>query len=106
MCVPPDLETAYEHANSVFVGRLTSASLSEKFSVRGELVLDITLKGSPPRKLEINTNIEPHSDCGPDLTISKSYLIFLVDSKPILVRANEPDTLRWIEKKMQTSSVK
>lgn len=106
ICVPPDLDTAYKHANSVFVGRLTSASVSEDFSAQGEAVLDITLKGSPPKKLIISTNIWPLTYCGPDLTIGKPYLIFLVDRKPLLVWANDPDTLRWIEKKWQATTSK
>ena len=112
-CAPLNLDTAFENADSVFVGRLVSASASDDFSAYGELVLDVALKGSSPNKLSFATNIGPLSSCGPDLIIYQWYLVFLKGGKPVLYLINDAispdrsnDTIRWIERKQQTYSSK
>jgi hypothetical protein len=110
-CAAPSLDTAYGNAAVVFVARLVSASVSDDFSARGELVLDTALKGTAPNKLSFVTNIGPLSSCGPDLIIGQAYLVFLIDEKPNLYLVNDKtapdrsnDTFSWIASKLQTGS--
>lgn len=112
-CARPSLDTAYDNADLVFVARLVSASVSDDFSASGRLVLETTLKGSPPDKLAFDTNIGPLTNCGPDLTVGKAFLVFVKDGKPTLRIINDTAspqvsnaTSRWIANKLQTPGTK
>ena len=101
-CVSPSLDATFNRAKEVFVARLVAATLSDDYSAQIDVVLDTGLKGSPPDRLTIKTNIGPIPYCGPDLTIGHHYVVFLTGSQPVLVLANDAKVLRWIEGKIRT----
>ena len=103
---PPSLDTSYENATTVMVIRLVSSTVSDNFIASNKFESGFLLKGQPLEDLSFDINISSISGCGPDLVMGKSYVIFLVEKHPILRIVDNPDTARWIEKRLQTRGSK